>query len=173
MDKEELSSIISVYEKLKDEQLKRIEFRDHMVYLTLAAIGGVFSFALTNTNYTTALLVLPFIIFVLGWMYVNNDEKISAIGTYCKDEIIPKLTSIKSWEEHNRNADRRKERKVIQLITDWSVFCFSGLFSLVCYYHLSSEINWVHIVVFGVEILTILFLAYQIYSYSDFNKNED
>ncbi len=52
--------LIKEYEKLKDEQHKRIEFRDNMIYLTLAVIGTVFSFALQKPDLNIALLVLTF-----------------------------------------------------------------------------------------------------------------
>jgi hypothetical protein len=45
MEQFNFTFLIKEYEKLKDEQHKRIEFRDHMIYLTLATIGKVFSFA--------------------------------------------------------------------------------------------------------------------------------
>lgn len=87
--------LIMEYEKLKDEQHKHLEFRDHMIYLTLAAIGTVFSFALEKPDLNIALLVLPFLCIVLGWTYLAIDGKISAIGNYIRTCIVPKLT------EHN------------------------------------------------------------------------
>ena len=59
MENKKEDFLISTFEVLKDEQLKRIEFIDRMIYLTLVAIGGIFSFAIENSNYNLALLVLP------------------------------------------------------------------------------------------------------------------
>lgn len=87
--------LIKEYEKLRDEQHKRIEFRDHIIFLTLAFIGTVFSFALEKPDLNIALLVLPFLCKVLGWTYLANDEKISAIGNYVRTCLVPKLP------EHN------------------------------------------------------------------------
>ena len=155
------NGLLTIYEKLKDEQLKRIEFRDHMVYLTLVVIGAVFAFALENSKWVTALLVLPFIVFVLGWMYINNDQKISAISDYCRDILLPKMTSSETWEEYNLNASGRLGRKRIQFFTDLGVFCISGIFALSCYYYLVKDIQNIHYVVFFIETSMLIFLAYR------------
>jgi hypothetical protein len=172
--------LIQEYEKLKDEQTSRIAFRDQMIYITLVAIGGVFSFVLEKTEYSTALLVLPFVCIVLGWSYIVNDEKISAIGRYCRTVLIPKIESIKesggfnlipSWEEFHRSDALRKERKVIQFIIDISLFCVSGIFSIAVFFYLIGDnykIN--HIMIAGVEGLCLVYLAYQFYLYSPWNE---
>src|SRR4051812_2102577 len=111
-----IAFLIREYEKLKDEQHKRIEFRDHMIYLTLAAIGGVFSFALERPNMSIAYLVLPFLCIVLGWTYLVNDEKISSIGNYLRSVLIPKIEEVSlvekvtlkdTWEYYLRKDPKR------------------------------------------------------------------
>ena len=115
------------YDKLKDEQHKRIEFRDHMIYLTLVGIGAVFSFALEKPNFNIAFLVLPFMCIVLGWTYLANDEKISSIGNYIRTVLLPKIQNsnfesnkTNSWEHFLKSDKRRNQRKLIQLIIDVS-----------------------------------------------------
>src|SRR5215217_3250792 len=72
------------YQKLKDEQIARIGFRDNLIYATLVAIGAILSFAITNPANYQALLILPLATFVLGWIYLSNDRKISDIGRYIR-----------------------------------------------------------------------------------------
>ena len=79
------------YEKLKEEQLKRIEFRDQMIYITLGIFGGILSFALSNKTNLYALLVIPWVCLILGWTYIVNDEKISAIGKYIRLTLTEKV----------------------------------------------------------------------------------
>ena len=69
------------YDKLKVEQIQRIGFRDNLLYTTLGIFGAVVSFAMSNPANTYALLVVPWVCLVLGWTYVVNDEKISAIAS--------------------------------------------------------------------------------------------
>ena len=79
------------YEKLKEEQLKRIEFRDQMIYITLGIFGSILSFALSNKTNLYALLVIPWVCLILGWTYIVNDEKISAIGKYIRLTLTEKV----------------------------------------------------------------------------------
>lgn len=168
--------LIKEYEKLKDEQHKRIEFRDHMIYLTLAAIGGVFSFALEKPDLNVALLVLPFLCVVLGWTYLGNDEKISAIGKYIRTVLITKIKSSDSadsnllsdnWEEFLRKDRLRRQRKVFQLFVDLSIFCVSGVVSIISFFVLHSSCHWYFVLTAICELLFILFLTFQFVKYSD------
>jgi hypothetical protein len=43
--------LIQEYIKIKDEQTKRIGFRDNILYVTLGLIGLVVSFSLKDTAY--------------------------------------------------------------------------------------------------------------------------
>ncbi len=173
--------LIKEYEKLKDEQYKRIEFRDHMIYLTLAAIGTVFSFALEKPDLNIALLVLPFLCIVLGWTYLSNDEKISAIGNYVRCCLVPKLAEHSSdeklsltghWEDYLRQDKSRRQRKWFQLFVDLSIFCFSGLTSIIAFYLLHDIPNGYHIIISIGEGLLLLFLGFQFIKYADLHKSK-
>jgi hypothetical protein len=101
---------IREFEALKTEQVQRISFRDNMLYVTLVAVGGISAFALEGSTNAfvpslrlSALLVIPWIGAVLGWTYVINDEKISAIGDYIKKPGGARRA-------HSRARGRRQER---------------------------------------------------------------
>jgi hypothetical protein len=173
--------LIKEYEKLKDEQHKRIEFRDHMIYLTLAAIGTVFSFALEKPDLNIALLVLPFLCIVLGWTYLVNDEKISAIGNYVRTCLVPKLTEHNPedklpisghWEDFLKKDKSRRQRKWFQLFIDLSIYCFSGAISIISFYKLHGNINLYFILVSIAEGLLLLLLTYQFIKYADLSKSK-
>jgi len=176
-----LSFLFKEYEKLKDEQHKRIEFRDHMIYLTLAAIGAVFSFALENPALNIALLVLPFLCVILGWSYLSNDQKISAIGNYIRTFLVTKITEdnpndkiqIKGhWEDFLKKDKNRRQRKWIQLFVDLSVFCFSGIVSIISFYILHNSTNLYYIIISLTEILLLIFLSYQFVKYADLSNSK-
>ena len=69
-----LQNFLLEYEKLKEEQLKRIEFRDQMIYITLGIFGSILSFALSNKTNLYPLLVIPWVCLILGWTYVVNGK---------------------------------------------------------------------------------------------------
>lgn len=156
------------YEKLKDEQHKRIAFRDQMIYVTLGVIGAVFSFALENPEYNYALLVLPFISIVLGWTYLANDEKISSIGKYLIEKLIPKIgKDLDTWEDNLKTDKSRKARKWIQLFVDLAIFCFSGLISILSFFLVRENISTSLWILIGAEIIFLVFLFYQFIKYAE------
>jgi hypothetical protein len=95
MEKEIEDSVLNAYyheyDKLKDEQIQRIGFRDNMIYVNLIAVGAVAAFAVSDVAYLHVLFVIPWVCFVLGWTYLVNDEKISAIGRYVRLELVEKV----------------------------------------------------------------------------------
>lgn len=172
--------LIVEYVKLKDEQNKRIDFRDQMIFITLGSIGAVFSFVIEKPDYITALLVLPFACIVLGWTYLINDERISEIGTYCRKELIPRIERINldpeqnvgtNWEVFHRTSERRKERKIIQLIMDLCIFCFSAFFSLAAFFYLSKCFSIIHVVLAALQSMFILYMIYQFISYASLSED--
>jgi len=142
---------------LKTEQIQRISFRDNMLYVTLAAVGGVASFALKGSAeglfpglqlHLSALLMIPWISAVLGWTYVINDEKISAIGEYIKkpgglaDRIHELVGGDRSalfgWERAHTSDDWRFLRKLSQLAVDLTTFVLSGFVAMYVFHRASG-----------------------------------
>lgn len=174
-----LDFLLKQYEKLKDEQQKRIEFRDRMIYITLGVIGGVFSFILEKPEYITALLVLPFICLILGWLYLMNDEKISEIGNYLRKILLPKIESIEtenkfsifpSWEEFHKQSFKRKRNKIVQITLDLLLFCVSALFSLTSFLYLNPVITCFQKIIVITEVLLIIYLSIEFIITSKIDK---
>lgn len=171
-----IAFLVKEYEKLKDEQNKRIEFRDHMIYLTLGAIGAVFSFSLEKPEFNSAFLILPFICIVLGWTYLSNDEKISSIGKYIRDILLPKIDSVPAehalslkdnWDAYVRKDRRRRGRKQFQLLIDLSIYCFSAFISIIAFFIFHKEIVFYHYCIISAECILIIYLTVQFVRYAD------
>ena len=142
------------YEKLKSEQLQRITFRDIQIpfsmFLVIAPILSV-AFAKDNTFGYHLLLVIPFICISLGWSYVANDEKITTIGDYVRNELTSNFSnalkeldpqeqmSIKlaelifGWEYFHKDDKYKAERKVTQFFVNLLTFVFSGAVALIIF----------------------------------------
>lgn len=148
-----LDVYLQEYEKLKDEQVERIGFRDNLLYFTLGIYGAVLALALgeQKTPYALyALLILPWVSLILGWTYLVNDQKITAIGRYIRytlvekvseltgtaDEGVEAVESIFGWEIAHRSDKRRKRRKLEQLIIDEIAFVASGIMALFTFWQL-------------------------------------
>jgi hypothetical protein len=167
------------YDKLKSEQLQRIGFRDNLLYVTLGLFGTVVSFAVSSPANYYALLVIPWICLVLGWTYVINDEKISAIGKYIRQKLVNRvkeyvdcdeLETLFGWEVAHRTDPHRKRRKIQQLIVDEITFVASGITALSTFWFLvpSSPIGVT--IMAWVELLLLVVLGVEVFIYADFGK---
>ena len=91
----ELQIILMEYDKLKDESTERIKQRDNFVYLNVVSIGLLVGFAAGDgANRAIGLLAIPWISIGFGWLYLMNDEKVSALARYAKLNLRERLVSI-------------------------------------------------------------------------------
>jgi hypothetical protein len=158
------------YNKLKDEQIARIGFRDNLIYATLVAIGGVLSFSLANRDNLQALLVLPLATVVIGWTYINNDLKISSIGRYIRSVLIQRLQEATqepsarffAWEFAPLIEPQRLWRKLIQLVVNEALFVGSGLVALIAFFLLATNPAAMTKWIAGIELVLLVVLAFEI-----------
>lgn len=133
--------LLAEYQTVKDEQKTRIGFRDNLLYVTLTVVAAVIA-AAAQAKRTEMLLALPPVCVVLGWTYLVNDQKISAIGAYVRGELGPRLAAVASaeetavfrWEVAHRADARRSSRKAVQCVVDLLAFCVVPLAALVVYW---------------------------------------
>ena len=173
-----LDIYIHEYDKIKTEQTRRIGFRDNLLYVTLSLYSGIFSYAISDSSHYYAFLVLPWLCFVLGWTYLVNDEKISAIGHYTRSVLskkISKLTGTSSeelfgWEISHRSDKFRISRKYFQLLVDEVTFSVSALFAIFTFWWVSVSQDTLILVFMFVDILFTIVLAIWIWIYADLAK---
>ncbi|MEQ8753969.1 MAG: hypothetical protein RID09_10690 [Coleofasciculus sp. G1-WW12-02] len=176
-DKDQILEIFfKEYDKLKSEQAQRIGFRDNLLYVTLGVFGGVVSFAVSNPSNYYALLVIPWVCLILGWTYVVNDEKISAIGRYIRYKLVNKvkehtgygdLETLFGWEVAHRSDKHRKRRKIQQLIVDEITFVFSGIITLSAFWFLVAKPPLGVTILSWVELLLLILLGVEMFIYAD------
>ncbi|MFI5493947.1 hypothetical protein [Actinoplanes sp. NPDC051859] len=165
------------YERLKDEQKTRIGFRDNLIYATLASMAGVVAATLAPRGNTGVLLLLPPVCVVLGWTYLVNDEKVSALGRYMRLTLAPKLAELAGaseddaagifgWETAHRSDPDRRLRKVSQLIVDLGTFCLPAVSALVVFWVLGPARGDL-LAVSVAELLLVLALGAHIIRYAD------
>ncbi|MFF3712485.1 hypothetical protein [Streptomyces phaeochromogenes] len=160
------------YQSVKDEQKARIGFRDNLLYVTLAVVAAVAA-ASAQSGQTSMLLALPPVCVVLGWTYLVNDEKISAIGAYVRGDLGPRLADLAQiersvafgWERAHRADTRRTSRKAIQCGVDLLAFCAVPLAGLVVYWA-GGQVGRGLLVLSVLEALVVLGLAVQVVLYA-------
>ncbi|WP_019073118.1 hypothetical protein [Streptomyces hokutonensis] len=162
--------LLAEYQTVKDEQKTRIGFRDNLLYVTLTVVAAVIA-AAAQAQRSEMLLALPPVCVVLGWTYVVNDEKISAIGTYVRDDLGPRLAELAqaqevfAWESAHRSDTRRRSRKVIQSSIDLLAFCVVPFAGLVVYWAAGQTTPGL-LALSVAEALTVVGLGHQVLSYA-------
>ena len=123
------------YEKLKDEQSRRIHFRDNLRYVTLVAAALVGSYASSKPEHTQAWLLIPVLGSILGWTYIMNMVQVEKISLYTKKQLRPALGSrrIFGWEEFRSNGPSYSVRKAFQITIDWLTFVAPAALALTFY----------------------------------------
>ncbi len=149
------------YEKLKEEQITRIDIRDNLIYASIAAAGGAMGFGLTQQGGELLFYVLPIVSFSLGWTYLSNDLKITTIGRYlarAAGELYEPGTF--GWEMHHVGFKGRRRRKLYQLAVDIIVFPAAGIFSL-AYALTTTEVGRFEWILTGIGFVLSLGLVYE------------
>jgi hypothetical protein len=168
--------LVAEYEAIKKEQQMRIGFRDNLIYATLVSVATVIIAALHFGYHARLLLLLPPAVIILGWTYLVNDEKISAIGRYIRREMAPRLKELTrenslvfGWEGAHRDDPHRTSRKYLQLCVDLFTFCLPGLIVIIAYW-IEGPITPLLMVLSVIELGGTLVLASQIIIYADLAK---
>jgi hypothetical protein len=174
-----LEIFFNEYDKLKSEQAQRIGFRDNLLYVTLGLFATIMAFAFGKDSSPNALLVIPWVCLILGWTYVVNDEKISAIGRYIRHKLVDKvkvhtgyedLETLFGWEIAHRSDDRRWSRKIFQLIIDQITFVVSGGIALAAFWCQVPKPPIGLTILWWAELFSLLVLGWQIFVYADVGK---
>jgi hypothetical protein len=170
--------LIVEYKALKGEQQLRIGFRDNLIYATLASFAAVIAAVLHFPNHATLLLLIPPALIILGWTYLVNDEKVSAIGRYIRLDLAPRLKELTGeesrvfgWEGAHRDDKHRISRKYIQLAVDLGTFCLPALLAVIGYW-VDGLITAPLVAASIIEMGAIGGLAAQIIMYADVAKGE-
>lgn len=177
-----LQIVLEEYRTLKTEQSSRIGFRDNLLYVTLGLFGAISSFALSKSDNYHAFLVIPWVCLVMGWTYLVNDEKISAIGRYIRDNLEKRISKLIDgaaddqilfgWEVAHRGDSQRVTRKYLQLFIDLLTFVFSGLTALVGFLFMSSKPTSLAIALAVIEMLLLIGLSFGFIAYAELAQEE-
>lgn len=166
------------YYRLKDEQLKRMEYRDQMLHVHLGIVGATMAWSMAHEPY--ALLAIPWVCFVLGWAYLVNDERISAIGRYIREQLRPCLerrvgkptSPILGWEVAHRADQGRTERRVWQMIADQIAFVASGLLALGVFLKETWPLDSLALTsLVTIEAALLVLIGFQFFKLGDFERD--
>ncbi|MFI7541089.1 hypothetical protein [Actinoplanes sp. NPDC049599] len=154
---------------LKDEQRDRIRARDNLIYsliVAIAAVAGGTKFAGSSVA-----LLLPPVALALGWTYLVNDQKVTAIGAYLRTDLAPRLSALTGadvlrWETAHRSDHRRRQRKSIQLGVDLTVFILPAA-TAIGWYWATGPTHPALIAASVIEAIAVALATWQVIAYAD------
>ncbi|MEU8080309.1 hypothetical protein AB0B31_33240 [Catellatospora citrea] len=168
--------LVLEYKQLKQEQLARINTRDNLIYVTLASLAAVAA-ATLQIDMAALLLLLPPACLILGWTYLVNDQKVSAIGLHLRTVVIPRIHELMSpefalftWENLHRADRRRLVRKSGQLAIDLTTFCAPAIVAIVIHAVVARP-SVPFVAVSVVEVVATLLLGWAIVDNADLSRD--
>jgi hypothetical protein len=105
------SAALAEFTALRAEILARQGYQHTMMALNLTISGALFSFALTQPSRLLALLVVPFVSFMIGGRFIAQDYGIEEIGSYIQEYLSKRVAGGLEWEKFvrtNRIINRRR-----------------------------------------------------------------
>jgi heme A synthase len=172
-EREPIQSIVHLVEyfRLKEEQLRRIADRDHLLYANLVSVAAVWAFALEHQEHAYVLLALPVVCFVLGTLHLANDAKISAIGRYVTGPLQSEFNEVNEverqklfgWEAFHRTERDRSAIKLLELVGIALVFVFSGFSGLAFVFFSSASRTTLINIVSAIGLVLLLILLVEIF----------
>ncbi|KAA3620155.1 MAG: NUDIX hydrolase [Calditrichaeota bacterium] len=131
--KDQKTEMIAEYSSLRDEILKRMEFRNHILTFTLIVAGSVLSFGSTTGASVMVLLVYPILALFLAIAWMHSDVRAGEIGNYIKNHIESELAGI-GWENFISNYKLQTKKNLLTKSTEISasgIFLVTGIVSLI------------------------------------------
>jgi hypothetical protein len=172
------SVLLAEYDALKAEQKSRIALRDRLMYAALAALTTTLALVVQPDGGPHLLLLLPLVCVVLGWTYLTNDQKISAIGRYLRRHLSPALVAandradgVLAWESVHRCDPLRRLDKFMQLTVDLLIFVVPSL-SATALYWAAADMRADLLVVSIIEMLITLAFATRVVVAADLSPGQ-
>lgn len=158
-----VEAILSEYEALRNEVLKRLEFRYQIINLTLVVAGTFLSVGVQPNISPAVLLVYPILAMFLitGWIY--NLVQLRKLGNYIRDNIEAKLV-VTGWESYltgrRRQADSFQPLDYLGTISTGGLFLSTQILSVVLAFlkSLSTATDYVLLLCSLIAIFITLFL---------------
>ena len=99
-----LQFLLTEYQGLRSEILKRTDIQHQLISITLVAFGGLVTVGLQGS--ANALLAFPILALFLSAAWSSSDIQIAQLGAYIRDQIEENLVGPGlGWEHHITSED--------------------------------------------------------------------
>lgn len=120
------------FKSLRDETMKRIDARNQILSYTLVFAASMFTLALGQSNFGSALLVYPIVAFFFAASFAHNSLMLIEIGAYLR-ALEPKLAG-SGWATYLK--PRYWKIEIFELISSAGLFIGTECVSLLLYANL-------------------------------------
>lgn len=122
--------VAAEYKALRDEILKRVEFRYQLLNITLISAGTLLGAGL-NANSAPVLLVYPIVAAFLAGGWAHNGEAIATMVKYVREELEESHTGL-GWESYLlKHPDRHFIYRGLGLIYAAGIFLTTQFIALI------------------------------------------
>ena len=168
MDKSKELSIqvlLAEYSKLDHEMSDRAQHQHTLLNITIVATGTIASFTLASQSHRALAVVLPYLCFMLGALWLNHGHTIADIGNYLRADLWPQLREMSGNKSITTREDWVRQQASNRLSRATFIFPLMVIFILPAvaglaysYAKLDSGGLWV---LWGIGVvLTFISLAY-------------
>jgi len=184
----EAQALMEEYRTLRSEISNRVQNQLYLIggnLALLSALLGVLakSFSIQNLF---LILIMPMVFFVITWLYFEQDVFLTQAATYLHQRLRPIILrriaeettlaedkiEVMGWEKFRNEIlfHRRRNRIFLQLMIIFRLFATlgPGLMLLISAIYLVfhnpcnwSQVEWIHYVLFGVDVIWFAYLCYQ------------
>jgi hypothetical protein len=157
---QELNARLEEYKSLRDETLRRIDARNQIISFTLAFAAAMFTLALSEKGFASALLVYPIISFFFSTAFAYNSMMLIQIGKYVREleEKIPGL----NWAAYL--GPKYWPIEIFELTASAGLFVGTQVIGLLLYYGLdprlqtgSGLINWLSLLFVLLTLFSVVY----------------
>jgi hypothetical protein len=149
----DMETALEEYKTLREETLKRVEFRYQIFNLTLIVAGSLLTVG-TGTNAPRSVLLLyPTLSFFLAAAFVYNSILLVEIGAYIREHLEERLDL--RWAHYLKPRYRGIEP--FEILSTYGLFLGTQILSLVAYFSFEALPTTVSRVLFGFAVVAVVF----------------
>lgn len=126
---------------LKTEQLERIKQRDTFLNLNIVALGVFAAIAVQNQKQAAAWLVVPWLTAIIGWAYLSNDDKVTAIARHLTATVDTRTAAL-SWEAGQKGLLPLWVRRLAEVVVFLLSFVLPTPVAIALYATAYPETTW-------------------------------
>jgi hypothetical protein len=132
-------AMLEEYKSLRDETLKRVEFRYQIFNITLIVAGSLWTVGTAKPDLYSVLLLYPILSFFFAAAFVYNSILLVQIGAYIREIIEPSGVVQLGWATYLK--DKYKGIEPFEIVSTYGLFLGTQIVSLLAYFNFAPPFS--------------------------------